>query len=556
MVQQATAFLLDVLSNNQPEQGHLQTRLLEMNLQNAPQVADAILGNEMFSHYDKARVAALCEQAGLLTRALEHYEDPASIKRCIVQSDKLPEEFLINYFGRLTVDLAMECMDEMLKVNIRQNLQAVINIAKKYSDLFGPTRIIALLEKYRTAEGLYFYLGGIVNLAEDKEVTFKYIEAATTMGQLQEVERVCRESNAYDPEKVKNFLKEAQLTEQLPLIIVCDRFNFVHDLVLYLYKNQQFKSIEVYVQRVNPARTPGVIGGLLDVDCDENIIKGLLNSVEASSIPVEELVSEVESRNRLKLLLPFLEQSLAAGNQQQAVYNALAKIYIDSNNDPEAFLKNNNQYDTLVVGKYCEKRDPNLAFIAYQKGQNDLELIAITNENSMFRAQARYLLERADSEIWEYVLSDNNIHRRSLVDQVISVAVPEVSAFDFLPQPHAPRERELTLRNSPPTQSVSALLSRHSLMPTCQLSLLSCWRRLSSSQQLSQTTLTCRTCSCLLLPNPIVVVSPTTSSSLMPTVLTTLLSSVSRLACTRRHSSYTRRQTTMLRPPTSWLITS
>lgn len=425
MVQQATAFLLDVLSNNQPEQGHLQTRLLEMNLQNAPQVADAILGNEMFSHYDKARVAALCEQAGLLTRALEHYEDPASIKRCIVQSDKLPEEFLINYFGRLTVDLAMECMDEMLKVNIRQNLQAVINIAKKYSDLFGPTRIIALLEKYRTAEGLYFYLGGIVNLAEDKEVTFKYIEAATTMGQLQEVERVCRESNAYDPEKVKNFLKEAQLTEQLPLIIVCDRFNFVHDLVLYLYKNQQFKSIEVYVQRVNPARTPGVIGGLLDVDCDENIIKGLLNSVEASSIPVEELVSEVESRNRLKLLLPFLEQSLAAGNQQQAVYNALAKIYIDSNNDPEAFLKNNTQYDTLVVGKYCEKRDPNLAFIAYQKGQNDLELIAITNENSMFRAQARYLLERADSEIWEYVLSDNNIHRRSLVDQVISVAVPE-----------------------------------------------------------------------------------------------------------------------------------
>ncbi|KAI5358854.1 Putative tetratricopeptide-like helical domain superfamily, clathrin heavy chain [Septoria linicola] len=425
MVQQATAFLLDALSANQPEQGHLQTRLLEMNLQNAPQVADAILGNEMFSYYDKPRVAQLCENAGLLTRALEHYEDPASIKRCIVQTDKLPEEFLINYFGRLTVDLAMECLDEMLKVNIRQNLQAVINVSKKYSDLFGPTRIIELLEKYRTAEGLYFYLGGIVNLAEDKEVTFKYIEAATTMGQLQEVERICRESNAYDPEKVKNFLKEAQLQEQLPLIIVCDRFNMVHDLVLHLYKNQQFKSIEVYVQRVNPARAPGVIGGLLDVDCDENIIKGLLDSVPPESIPIDELVEQVETRNRLKLLLPFLEKTLAAGNQQQAVYNALAKIYIDSNNNPEKFLKENDQYDTLSVGKYCEKRDPNLAFIAYSKGQNDLELISICNENSMFRAESRYLLERADSEIWSYVLSDNNIHRRSLVDQVISVAVPE-----------------------------------------------------------------------------------------------------------------------------------
>lgn len=211
----------------------------------------------------------------------------------------------------------------------------------------------------------------------------------------------------------------------LPLIIVCDRFNFVHDLVLYLYKNQQFKSIEVYVQRVNPARTAGVVGGLLDVDCDESIIKSLLASVTPASIPIDELVAEVESRNRLKLLLPFLENTLAQGNQQQAVYNALAKIYIDSNNDPEKFLKENDQYDSLIVGKYCEKRDPNLAFIAFRKGQNDLELINITNENSMYRAQARYLLEREDLEIWNYVLSSNNMHRRSLVDQVISTAVPE-----------------------------------------------------------------------------------------------------------------------------------
>lgn len=425
MVQQATAFLLDVLAGNKPEQGHLQTRLLEMNLMHAPQVADAILGNEMFSHYDRPRIAQLCEQAGLMTRALEHYDNPADIKRCIVQTDKIPEEFLINYFGNLTVELGLECLDEMLKVNIRQNLQAVINIAKKYSDLFGPTRIIDLLEKYRTAEGLYFYLGGIVNISEDKEVTFKYIEAATKMGQLQEVERICRESNYYDPERVKNFLKEQQLTEQLPLIIVCDRFNFIHDLVLYLYKNQQFKSIEVYVQRVNPGRTPAVIGALLDVDCDENIIKSLLNSVSPQSIPIDELVSEVESRNRLKLLLPFLEATLVAGNQQQAVYNALAKIYIDSNNNPEKFLKENDMYDTLIVGNYCAKRDPNLAYIAYRKGQNDLELINITNENGMFKAQARYLLDRADPEIWSYVLSENNIHRRSLVDQVISTAVPE-----------------------------------------------------------------------------------------------------------------------------------
>lgn len=428
MVQQATAFLLDALKDNKPEQGHLQTRLLEMNLINAPQVADAILGNDMFSYFDKARIASLCEQAGLLQRALDLYEDPAAVKRVVVNIAGMPNfspEWLVEYFGRLSVEQSIDCLDAMMKHNIRQNLQSVVQIATKYAELLGPQRLIDLFEKYKTAEGLYYFLGSIVNVSDDSEVVFKYIEAATKMGQIREVERICRDNSVYNPEKVKNFLKEAKLSEMLPLMVVCDRFNFVHDLVLYLYQHQQFKSIEVYVQQVNPSRTPGVIGGLLDVDCDENIIKGLLATVNPVSIPIDELVHEVETRNRLKLLLPFLEATLSAGNQQQAVYNALAKIYIDSNNNPEKFLKENDQYDTLTVGKYCEKRDPNLAYIAYRKGQNDLELVNITNENAMYKAQARYLLERADRELWMFVLSENNLHRRSVVDQVISTAVPE-----------------------------------------------------------------------------------------------------------------------------------
>ncbi|KAL2123078.1 hypothetical protein VTJ04DRAFT_3533 [Mycothermus thermophilus] len=428
MVQQATAFLLDALKDNLPEHGHLQTRLLEMNLINAPQVADAILGNDMFSHFDKPRIASLCEQAGLFQRALDLYEDPAAIKRVVVVIPGAPNfnpEWLVEYFGRLSVEQSIDCLDAMMKHNIRQNLQSVVQIATKYAELLGPQRLIDLFEKYKTMEGLYYFLGSIVNVSEDPEVVFKYIEAATRTGQIREVERICRDNNVYNPEKVKNFLKEAKLAEMLPLMVVCDRFNFVHDLVLYLYQHQQFKSIEIYVQQVNPARTPGVIGGLLDVDCDETIIKNLLATVNPMAIPIDELVHEVETRNRLKLLLPFLETTLAAGNQQQAVYNALAKIYIDSNNNPERFLKENDQYDTLVVGKYCEKRDPNLAYIAYRKGQNDLELVNITNENSMYKAQARYLLERADRELWMFVLSENNLHRRSVVDQVISTAVPE-----------------------------------------------------------------------------------------------------------------------------------
>ncbi|KIM68076.1 hypothetical protein SCLCIDRAFT_1209460 [Scleroderma citrinum Foug A] len=429
MIQPATSFLLDALKDNKPEHGHLQTRLLEMNLVHAPQVADAILGNEMFTHYDRPRIANLCEKAGLLQRALEHYEDLADIKRAVVHASGLDAEWLVNYFSRLTTEQSLACMYEMLRVNIRQNLQVVIQIATKYSDILGAVKLIEMFESFKSFEGLYYYLGSIVNLSEDPEVHFKYIQAATRTGQIREVERICRESNHYNPEKVKNFLKEAKLQDQLPLIIVCDRFDFVHDLVLYLYQNGLTKFIEVYVQRVNSVRTPQVIGGLLDVDCEEATIKSLLASV-TGNFPIDELVGEVEQRNRLKLILPWLEARVQSGSQDPAVYNALAKIYIDSNNNPEAFLKDNHLYEPLVVGKFCEARDPYLAYIAYAKGFCDDELIAITNENSMFKQQARYLIKRRQPELWAQVLVSDNIHRRSLIDQIVATALPECTDPD------------------------------------------------------------------------------------------------------------------------------
>lgn len=82
-------------------------------------------------------------------------------------------------------------------------------------------------------------------------------------------------------------------------------------------------------------------------------------------------------------------------------------------------------YDPLIVGKYCEKRDPYLAYIAYAKGFCDDELITITNDNAMYKHQARYLVKRRRSELWAQVLRPDNQHRRSLLDQVIATAVPE-----------------------------------------------------------------------------------------------------------------------------------
>ncbi len=55
-------------------------------------MADAILGNRMFTYYDRQHVAQLCEKAGLLQRALEHYTDLYDIKRAIIHAHLLSAE--------------------------------------------------------------------------------------------------------------------------------------------------------------------------------------------------------------------------------------------------------------------------------------------------------------------------------------------------------------------------------------------------------------------------------------------------------------------------------
>lgn len=66
-----------------------------------------------------------------------------------------------------------------------------------------------------------------------------------------------------------------------------------------------------------------------------------------------------------------------------------------------------------------------MAFIAYQRGQCDEDLIRITNANSMFKQQARYLVARRDHDLWNTVLNEKNAYKRQLIDQVVATALPE-----------------------------------------------------------------------------------------------------------------------------------
>jgi len=429
-LQETTSILLDALKANRPDQAQLQTQLLAMNLQQAPKVAEAILQMNMFTHYDKAFIGQLCEKAGLMQWALEHYQEPADLKRVLLHAHQMTPEYLIQYFSRMPPETALECLTDLMRHN-RQNLNIVVQVAIKYHEQIGVTKICDMFDSFGSSEGVFYLLGGILNSSTDPDVHFRYIKAASRAGNMQEVERVCRESTCYDALAVKDFLKEAKLPDPRPLIYVCDLHDYVGELTEYLYKNSLMKYIEVYVVKVNPTKCPFVIGALIDLDCSEDFIKTLLQAVRAAC-PVAPLVAEVSKRNRLRVLLPWLEGRVAEGNQEPELHNAMAMIHIDTNRDPEQFLKTNAFYDSATVGKYVEDKDPHLAYTAYKRawGSCDEQLVDVTNRNGLFRLQARYLVERQSPELWALVLDPESKYQRNVIDQVVSTALPESTSAD------------------------------------------------------------------------------------------------------------------------------
>ncbi|RZC90703.1 hypothetical protein C5167_028536 [Papaver somniferum] len=327
LIREATAFLLDVLKPNLPEHGFLQTKVLEINLVTFPNVADAILANGMFSHYDRPRVAQLCEKAGLYVRALQ------------------------------------------------------------------------------------------------------YIEAAAKTGQIKEVERVTRESNFYDAEKTKNFLMEAKLPDARPLINVCDRFGYVPDLTHYLYTNNMLRYIEGYVQKVNPGNAPLVVGQLLDDECPEDFIKGLILSVR-SLLPVEPLVDECEKRNRLRLLTQFLEHLVSEGSQDVHVHNALA-IKADASRVMD-YINRLDNFDGPAVGEVAvEAQLFEEAFAIFKKFNLNVQAVNVLLDNIQSIERAEEFAFRVEEDaVWSQVAKAQL--REGLVSEAIESFIRADDATHFL----------------------------------------------------------------------------------------------------------------------------
>jgi len=428
MLQEATAYVLDNMKEDVETAGDLQTQVLIANLNDAPQVAGAILSRKVWTHYNKFKVAQACEKAGLAGHALLLYTDMSDVKRILTNTThKLERESVLEFFATLSSEDAYTCLEVLLRSNPRGNLQICVDIATQSFDAMGAQKVLKLFGGLKIPEALFLLLQGIVPQSDDPDLHFASIEESIKLGQFAEAERLTRESEHYNPEKVKTFLMSVKARDPRPLINVCDRFGYVEELVKFMVKNGQIKFVEGYVTRVNPKRCPVVCGVLLDLDQDGEFISNLVMQVK-NTVAVDELMVEFEKRNKLKLLRSFFEAKLGEESKDEAVHTGLAKIYVDANISPEHFLETNEHYDTVAVGRYCAKRDPYLAAVAFRKGKCDDEMLDLTTRNAMFKEQAQYLVDREDMALWKRVLSGDNPNRKMIVDQITSSALPETQA--------------------------------------------------------------------------------------------------------------------------------
>eukprot|EP00033_Pygsuia_biforma_P002851 GCRY01003145.1.p1 GENE.GCRY01003145.1~~GCRY01003145.1.p1 ORF type:complete len:1173 (+),score=154.15 GCRY01003145.1:458-3520(+) len=384
----------------------------------------------MFSQFDHSFIAGLCEKVGLFQHALENYSNVEDVKRILINGEGFDLKWVVDYFNNLEENDSLTILKDLLSA--KPNSEIALNVCTRHYERIGISPILDLFERFCDDDFMYKFLHNIVDFSQDSEVHFKFIVQATKLKQFKEVERICKDSNFYDPEKVKNFLKDAHLPDQLPLIIVCDRFNFVGDLTTFLVKNNLIRFVEIYVQKVNPQRISVVVGTLLDLDVSEDVIKKMIFSVK-DLISFEELIQECELRGRLSCLKDVLKHFIENGNQSVCIHNAFAKILIDTNDDgAEQFLKTSDFYNAEVVGSFCEKRDAQLAYLIYEKGSCDVQLVTLCQENAMFRNLGRYLVHRMDTELWSTVLKKDNPHLTNIIENVIDIALPETDNSEMV----------------------------------------------------------------------------------------------------------------------------
>merc|ERR1719238_1210261 len=97
-----------------------------------------------------------------MNRAMEHYQDVTDVKRVLLHAHQMSPEFLVSYFGKMSPEVCLECLYDLLRHN-RQNLQVCVQVAIKYHEQIGVTKVVEMFESFSSNEGIFYFLGAILS---------------------------------------------------------------------------------------------------------------------------------------------------------------------------------------------------------------------------------------------------------------------------------------------------------------------------------------------------------------------------------------------------------
>ncbi|KAF9597986.1 hypothetical protein IFM89_023471 [Coptis chinensis] len=160
-------------------------------------------------------------------------------------------------------------------------------------------------------------------------------------------------------------------------------------------------------EKADPGNAPLVIGQLLDDECPEDFIKGLILSVR-SLLPVEPLVEKCEKRNRLLLLTQFLEHLVSEGSQDVHVHDALESSRVMD------YINRLDNFDGPAVGEVAvEAKLYGEAFAIFKKFNLNVQAVKVLLDSIRSTDQAvEFAFHVKEDAVWSVIWAseDANVY--------------------------------------------------------------------------------------------------------------------------------------------------
>lgn len=154
--QELTKYFVENMGDDKVEDSQWQTLVFELNLRNNTQFAVTLFSSGKYTHFNKEKLAPICEQTGLLQQALECYSDVKDIRRIILNVQFFSADYLTQYLGKLPVEHCLVCLQDLLKHN-RTNLNLVSQVASANFQKLGVAPVVEIFKAVGAYDGIVHF---------------------------------------------------------------------------------------------------------------------------------------------------------------------------------------------------------------------------------------------------------------------------------------------------------------------------------------------------------------------------------------------------------------